>query len=76
MQEVLLVRREFAAEALRLSGGRAALGGREASPDYYEEHSESVELWCPGSPLFKAPDTLAASDDGTAGATLSELLDQ
>ena len=24
-------------------------------PDYYEEHSESLELWSPGNPLFRNP---------------------
>ncbi len=26
-------------------------------PAYYEEHAESVELWSPGNPLFKPPES-------------------
>jgi len=43
-------------------------------PAYYEEHAESVELWSPGSPLFKAPDFVAISDDLYKYETLENLL--
>ena len=47
------------------------------NPTYYEEHSESVELWSPGNPLFKAPEFVqeAKDDDFPQGATLKALLD-
>jgi len=48
----------------------AAPGMRETlrvttDPAYYEEHSESLELWSPGSPLFNAPEpaTLAGQSE-------------
>ena len=46
-------------------------------PAYYEQHSESVELWSPGNPLFTPPDFVAdASDDEfPPDATLKEVLD-
>ena len=44
-------------------------------PAYFEENAESLELWSPGSPLFKAPDLLAEADEQTAGTTLRDLLD-
>ena len=31
------------------------------NPAYFEQHAESVELWSPGSALFKAPDGLRES---------------
>ena len=33
------------------------------NPAYYEEHSESVELWSPGNPLFTPPEFAAKSED-------------
>ena len=47
-------------------------------PGYYEEHSESVELWSPGSPLFTAPEFVAEAKEGDfpAGTTLKGLLEQ
>lgn len=45
-------------------------------PAYYEEHAESVELWSPGSPLFKAPEFVALQDeDSLEGRTLKDVLD-
>ena len=35
-------------------------------PAYFEEHSESVELWSPGSAVFKAPEVLGESGNRTA----------
>lgn len=45
-----------------------APGMREAlrvttDPAYYEDHSESMELWSPGNPLFQAPDRVASEVD-------------
>ena len=45
-------------------------------PAYYAEHSESVELWSPGNPLFRAPDHLPPDAALPAGATLSALLER
>lgn len=41
---------------------------------YYEENTESVEFWSPGSPLFKAPELLAETEVPPAGTTLRGLL--
>ena len=43
---------------------------------YYEENSESVELWSPGNPLFTAPDSVAEMDDVPVGTTLKDLLER
>ena len=46
-------------------------------PGYYEERSESVELWSPGSPLFTPPEfaTEAKQDSFLPGTTLRDVLD-
>ena len=44
-------------------------------PEYYEEHSESVELWSPGNPLFTAPGIIGEAHGVEAGSTLDTLLD-
>ena len=46
-------------------------------PDYYEEHSESVELWSPGNPLFTPPEFVAQAkqDAFRPGTTLRSVLD-
>ena len=44
-------------------------------PAYFEENAESLELWSPGNPLFKAPDLLAEADEQPAGTNLRDLLD-
>ena len=43
---------------------------------YYEENSESVELWSPGNPFFTAPELLADDDEPRAGTTLNGLLER
>ena len=43
-------------------------------PAYYEEHSESVELWSPGNPLFKAPEFLPPADEVPPSRTLKDTL--
>ena len=43
------------------------------NPDYYEAHSESVELWSPGSPLFPTPAPITSADEAL-GKTLAEVL--
>ena len=44
-------------------------------PAYYEEHSESVELWSPGNPLFKPPEFLPPADQLPPSRTLRDILD-
>jgi hypothetical protein len=34
--------------------------------EFFEEHSDSLELWSPGSPLFPDPGALGADDSNTA----------
>ena len=62
--------------------GLLAPGMRErlrvtTNPEYYEKHSDSVELWSPGNPLFKRPDVVAEvkEDEFPRGTTLKGLLD-
>ena len=61
--------------------GLRAPGMREAlrvttDPAYYEEHAESVELWSPGSPLFRPPELPGSGGEPAPGATLREVLDR
>ncbi|MDE0417762.1 MAG: SNF2-related protein [bacterium] len=42
---------------------------------YYEEHSESVELWSPGCPMFVPPEYTATREDDNSPTTLADLLD-
>ena len=44
-------------------------------PEYYEENSESVELWSPGNPLFKAPEDLPGTDEIPVDTTLKAILE-
>ena len=44
-------------------------------PTYYEEHSESLELWTPGNPLFSSPEFTTAIRDRAVAETLKEVLD-
>ncbi|MDE2891378.1 MAG: helicase-related protein, partial [Chloroflexota bacterium] len=44
-------------------------------PAYYEEHPESVELWSPGSPLFKPPEFLPRADQLPSSQTLKDILE-
>ncbi len=42
---------------------------------YYEEHSESVEFWSPGNPLFEMwPEHAMPSENDNSHSTLAELL--
>ncbi len=43
---------------------------------YYEENSESVELWSPGNPLFTAPEMLGDDEEPAAGETLKDILER
>ena len=42
-------------------------------PDYFDDHSDSLELWSPGSPAFPIPDN-AATPEELADVSISELL--
>jgi hypothetical protein len=42
-------------------------------PDYFDEHSDSLELWSPGSPYFPIPDAEAMEQE-LAGISIAELL--
>ena len=43
---------------------------------YYEENSESVELWSPGNPLFTAPEMLPDNEDPAGRGTLKDILER
>ena len=43
---------------------------------YYEEHSDSMELWSPGNPFFRAPELLPDADEPAAGITLRDILER
>ena len=43
---------------------------------YYEENSNSVELWSPGNPFFTAPELVPDNDPPTTDVTLKELLER
>ena len=44
-------------------------------PGYFEEHSQSVELWSPGNPLFAAPAFMSDAEEPSRGKTLKDILD-
>ena len=44
-------------------------------PDHYREHPDSVELWSPGNPLFRAPERTRRRHDWPDGVTLKDILD-
>ena len=69
----LLGQREYALQA----PGMAQELRVTTDPAYYAEHTESVELWSPGNPLFQPPDFATAdAHDFPTDATLASLLDQ
>jgi SNF2 family DNA or RNA helicase len=43
--------------------------------EFYQEHTESVELWSPGSPVFPVPDIVARVEDFPPGCSVGSLLD-
>ena len=45
-------------------------------PKYFEEHSESVELWSPGSPVFPEPDDVDQVELDQSYQTLSKILNE
>ena len=44
-------------------------------PDFYQEHTESVELWSPGNPVFPLPDVIARVEDLPPGCSVGKFLD-
>ena len=44
------------------------------NPTFYEEHSESVELWSQGNPLFPTPDSVAEPEELPTGQGLIGLI--
>jgi hypothetical protein len=44
-------------------------------PEFYAEHTESVELWSPGNPVFPMPDVVARVEDLPPGCSVGKLLD-
>ena len=42
---------------------------------YYEEHAENVELWSPGSPLFKTPSLISPKEVSPLKRNLGDLLE-
>ena len=44
-------------------------------PDFYQEHTESVELWSPGNPLFPNPADVAAQEELPKNCSVDSLLD-
>ena len=44
-------------------------------PEYFEEHTESVELWSPGNPLFVPPESATSVDVIPPETTLKDILD-
>ena len=43
-------------------------------PEYYEANADSLELWSPGSPLFRAPEFVAEDGSPPKAASLNEVL--
>ena len=44
-------------------------------PDYFDEHSDSLELWSPASPVFPMPDNIATPED-LKGCSITSILDR
>jgi SNF2 family DNA or RNA helicase len=44
-------------------------------PEFYQEHSESVELWSPGNPVFPVPEVVAGVEDLPHNSSVGKLLD-
>ena len=42
-------------------------------PDYFDDHSDSLELWSPGSPAFPISETAATAEE-LAGGSIPSLL--
>jgi hypothetical protein len=44
-------------------------------PEFYQDHTESVELWSPGNPIFPAPEIVAGAQDLPQDCSVDKLLD-
>lgn len=44
-------------------------------PEFYQEHTESVELWSAGNPIFPTPEVVADVHDLPHGCSVGKLLD-
>ena len=42
-------------------------------PDYFDEHSDSLELWSPGNPSFPMPEGVTLQEE-LAGFSIATLL--
>jgi hypothetical protein len=61
--------RELTKETIGVELPMISAGG----PDYFDEHSDSLELWSPGSPCFPMPEVEAMQQELT-GISISTLL--
>jgi hypothetical protein len=43
--------------------------------EFFEQHSDSLELWSPGSPLFPNPVDITGIDDGGDGAGIESIIE-
>lgn len=66
-----LSRREYA----YLAPGMAQKVRVTTDRDYYEEHTESTELWSPGNPLFPVPDVIAGRAELPENCSIDHILD-
>ncbi len=55
--------------------GRDAPVRVTTDPKYFEEHSESLEFWSPGNPLFPEPEFAKSSALDSPRGTLKDILD-
>ena len=69
----LVVRKLQNGEYAYLAPGMASEVRITTRPDYFDEHSESLELWSPGSPSFPMPEADAMKEE-LAGTSISALL--
>jgi superfamily II DNA/RNA helicase len=66
-----LSRREYA----YLAPGMAQKVRITTDPDYYQEHTGSMELWSPGNPLFPTPEVTAEREELPERCSIDGLLD-
>jgi SNF2 family DNA or RNA helicase len=67
-----LTRREYAYSAPGMAKPLRITTDRE----FYGEHSESVEFWSPGNPLFPEPEYAAEPGELPSGTSISQLLNR
>jgi hypothetical protein len=56
-----------------LAPGMASTVRVSTDPDYYEENSDSVELWSPGNPLMPIAEA-AVNGEGLPAESIREIL--